>query len=413
MYFCIMNIPFNKKKIINDPVYGFINIPSGSIYDLIEHPYLQRLRRIKQLGLSNLVYPGAEHTRFSHALGAMYLMNQALDVLSQKGETISQEEIEASLAAILLHDIGHSPFSHCLEHFFFQESHEEVSLEMMKIIGVSKMTLDIFSNKYPKRFLHQLVSSQVDADRLDYLTRDSFFTGVSEGVIGTERIIKMLAVNNDELVIEQKGIYSIEKFIISRRLMYWQVYMHKAVVSSDILINTILIRASYLHKQGVDVIKHISPYLGYFLENNRTTIKDEKSIENFTQIDDSDIWNAVKVWANHKDKILSHLSQCLINRHLGKVQIKDKPFSKEEIDNAIEDLQAQNRSLSIEEIKSYFVLTDELKNKAYSFQDDKINILFKNGQVKEICNASDQLDETFLRKEIKKYYLYKLPTPAI
>ncbi|MDD2190966.1 MAG: HD domain-containing protein, partial [Bacteroidales bacterium] len=379
-----MNIPLNKKKIINDPVYGFINIPSGSIYDLIEHPYLQRLRRIKQLGLSNLVYPGAEHTRFSHALGAMYLMNQALDVLRQKGEEISQEEIEASLAAILLHDIGHSPFSHCLEHFFFEEAHEEVSLEMMKIIGVSQMTLDIFSNKYKKRFLHQLVSSQVDTDRLDYLTRDSFFTGVSEGVIGTERIIKMLAVNNDELVIEQKGIYSIEKFIISRRLMYWQVYMHKAVVSSDILINTILNRASYLHKKGVDVIKYISPYFAYFIENKIATTKNEKSIEYFTLIDDSDIWNAVKVWANHEDEILSHLSKCLINRDLGKVIIKDKPFSKEEIDIAIEDLQAQNRSLSKEEIKSYFVRTDELKNKAYSFQDDKINILFKNGEVKEI-----------------------------
>lgn len=410
MYFCNMNIPLNKKKIINDPVYGFINIPSGSIYDLIEHPYLQRLRRIKQLGLSNLVYPGAEHTRFSHALGAMYLMNQALDVLRQKGEEISQEEIEASLAAILLHDIGHSPFSHCLEHFFFEEAHEEVSLEMMKIIGVSQMTLDIFSNKYKKRFLHQLVSSQVDTDRLDYLTRDSFFTGVSEGVIGTERIIKMLAVNNDELVIEQKGIYSIEKFIISRRLMYWQVYMHKAVVSSDILINTILNRASYLHKKGVDVIKYISPYFAYFIENKIATTKNEKSIEYFTLIDDSDIWNAVKVWANHEDEILSHLSKSLINRDLGKVIIKDKPFSKEEIDIAIEDLQAQNRSLSKEEIKSYFVRTDELKNKAYSFQDDKINILFKNGEVKEICNASDQLDEAFLRKEIKKYYLYKLPT---
>ena len=386
MYFCNMNIPLNKKKIINDPVYGFINIPSGSIYDLIEHPYLQRLRRIKQLGLSNLVYPGAEHTRFSHALGAMYLMNQALDVLRQKGEEISQEEIEASLAAILLHDIGHSPFSHCLEHFFFEEAHEEVSLEMMKIIGVSQMTLDIFSNKYKKRFLHQLVSSQVDTDRLDYLTRDSFFTGVSEGVIGTERIIKMLAVNNDELVIEQKGIYSIEKFIISRRLMYWQVYMHKAVVSSDILINTILNRASYLHKKGVDVIKYISPYFAYFIENKIATTKNEKSIEYFTLIDDSDIWNAVKVWANHEDEILSHLSKCLINRDLGKVIIKDKPFSKEEIDIAIEDLQAQNRSLSKEEIKSYFVRTDELKNKAYSFQDDKINILFKNGE--EIGRAS-------------------------
>ena len=410
MYFCIMNTPINKKKIINDPVYGFINIPMGSIYDLIEHKYLQRLRRIKQLGLSNLVYPGAEHTRFSHALGSMYLMNQALEVLIQKGEEISEEEIEASLCAILLHDIGHSPFSHCLEDFFFQEPHEEVSFEMMKRMGVWQITLDIFSNTYPKRFLHQLVSSQVDTDRLDYLTRDSFFTGVSEGVIGTERIIKMLAVRNDELVIEQKGIYSIEKFIISRRLMYWQVYMHKAVVSSDILINTILNRACYIYKQGKnEVINHISPSLAYFIQNPNSSIKDSKSIEYFTQTDDSDIWNAVKVWSNNKDEILSYLSKCLINRKLAKVKIQDKPFSEEEINNAIKEIQEEEINLSKHEIKSYFIRTDELKNKAYSFQDDKINILFKNGEIKEIYNASDQLDEAFLRKEIKKYYLYKLP----
>ncbi|MFA6366947.1 MAG: HD domain-containing protein [Bacteroidales bacterium] len=399
----------NKKKIINDPVYGFINIPSGSIFDLIENNYLQRLRRIKQLGLSSLVYPGAEHTRFAHALGAMFLMNQALDVLIQKGEKISKQELEASLSAILLHDIGHSPFSHCLEHFFFEESHEEVSLELMKKIGVSQMTLDIFSNKYPKKFLHQLVSSQVDTDRLDYLTRDSFFTGVSEGVIGTERIIKMLAVFNDELVIEQKGIYSIEKFIISRRLMYWQVYMHKAVVSADILLKSILKRANNIQKQGIDTIKYISPSFAYFIENGTRTIGDEKAIECFTNIDDSDIWNAIKIWTNNEDFILSYLSKCLVNRHLGKIQIQDNHFSSEDIDNVIEQFYCSETSVSKENLKSYFVLTAELKNKAYSFQDDKINILFKNGQVKEICNASDQLDENFLRKEIKKYYLYKLP----
>ncbi|MDD2489310.1 MAG: HD domain-containing protein [Bacteroidales bacterium] len=404
-----MNIPLNKKKIINDPVYGFINIPSGSIFDLIENNYLQRLRRIKQLGLSSLVYPGAEHTRFAHALGAMFLMNQALDVLIQKGEKISKQELEASLSAILLHDIGHSPFSHCLEHFFFEESHEEVSLELMKKIGVSQMTLDIFSNKYPKKFLHQLVSSQVDTDRLDYLTRDSFFTGVSEGVIGTERIIKMLAVFNDELVIEQKGIYSIEKFIISRRLMYWQVYMHKAVVSADILLKSILKRANNIQKQGIDTIKYISPSFAYFIENGTRTIGDEKAIECFTNIDDSDIWNAIKIWTNNEDFILSYLSKCLVNRHLGKIQIQDNHFSSEDIDNVIEQFYCSETSVSKENLKSYFVLTAELKNKAYSFQDDKINILFKNGQVKEICNASDQLDENFLRKEIKKYYLYKLP----
>ena len=410
MYFCTMNSPLNKKKIINDPVYGFINIPSVGIFDLLEHPYLQRLRRIKQLGLSNLVYPGAEHTRFSHAVGAMYLMNQALDILKQKGETISEEEFEASLSAILLHDIGHSPFSHCLEHFFFKESHEDVSLELMKRIGVSQITLDIFSNNYPKSFLHQLVSSQVDTDRLDYLTRDSFFTGVSEGVIGTERIIKMLSVKDDELVIEQKGIYSIEKFIISRRLMYWQVYMHKTVVSADILLKTILKRARNIQEKGIDVIRNISPCFAYFFKNGVRTIKEGKAIECFTSIDDSDIWNAVKVWTKSEDKILSYLSNCLENRCLGKIQIQDKPFTIQDIEEVVNKLyNKDDNKITKQELKEYFVLTDELRNKAYSFEDHKINILFKNGEIKEICNASDQLDENFLRKEIKKYYLYKLP----
>lgn len=402
-----MNDFVNRKKIINDPVYGFINIPLGSIFDLIEHPYLQRLRRIKQLGLSDLVYPGAQHTRFSHSLGAMFLMNQALEVLKQKGQIITDEEIEASLTAILLHDIGHSPFSHCLEHFFFEQVHEEVSLELMKRMGVSEMAIDIFSNKYPKHFLHQLVSSQLDTDRLDYLTRDSFFTGVSEGVIGTERIIKMLSVKDDELVVEQKGIYSIEKFIISRRLMYWQVYMHKAVVSSDILVKTIIKRAREIQEKGIDLTKFISPYLAYFIQNGTRDLKDNKAIDYFTMIDDSDIWNAIKVWSISEDFILSYLSKSLMNRHLGKMQIQDKPFSEKDIDEVVKQLKNVNK-LSEEEIKSYFVLTDELKNKAYSFKDDSINILFKNQEVKEISEASDQLDKRFLSKEIKKYYLYRL-----
>lgn len=402
-----MNDFVNRKKIINDPVYGFINIPLGSIYDLLEHPYLQRLRRIKQLGLSDLVYPGAQHSRFAHSLGAMFLMNQALDVLRQKDQKITDKEIEASLTAILLHDIGHSPFSHCLEHFFFEETHEEVSLELMKMLGVSKMAIDIFSNKYSKHFLHQLVSSQLDTDRLDYLTRDSFFTGVSEGVIGTERIIKMLSVKDDELVVEQKGIYSIEKFIISRRLMYWQVYMHKAVVSADILVKTIIKRAREIQGKGIDLTKSISPYLAYFIQNGTRTIKDIKAIEYFTMIDDSDIWNAIKVWANSEDFILSYLSTSLMNRKLGKMQIQDKPFSQKDIEDAVKQFDRKH-NLTKDEVKSYFILTDELKNKAYSFQDDRINILYKNKEVKEISSASDQLDKRFLSKEIKKYYLYKL-----
>lgn len=402
-----MNDFVNRKKIINDPVYGFINIPLGSIFDLLEHPYLQRLRRIKQLGLSDLVYPGAQHSRFAHSLGAMFLMNQALDVLRQKDQKITDKEIEASLTAILLHDIGHSPFSHCLEHFFFEETHEEVSLELMKMLGVSKMAIDIFSNKYSKHFLHQLVSSQLDTDRLDYLTRDSFFTGVSEGVIGTERIIKMLLVKDDELVVEQKGIYSIEKFIISRRLMYWQVYMHKAVVSADILVKTIIKRAREIQGKGIDLTKSISPYLAYFIQNGTRTIKDIKAIEYFTMIDDSDIWNAIKVWANSEDFILSYLSTSLMNRKLGKMQIQDKPFSQKDIEDAVKQFDRKH-NLTKDEVKSYFILTDELKNKAYSFQDDRINILYKNKEVKEISSASDQLDKRFLSKEIKKYYLYKL-----
>lgn len=402
-----MNDFVNRKKIINDPVYGFINIPLGSIFDLLEHPYLQRLRRIKQLGLSDLVYPGAQHSRFAHSLGAMFLINQALDVLRQKDQKITDKEIEASLTAILLHDIGHSPFSHCLEHFFFEETHEEVSLELMKMLGVSKMAIDIFSNKYSKHFLHQLVSSQLDTDRLDYLTRDSFFTGVSEGVIGTERIIKMLSVKDDELVVEQKGIYSIEKFIISRRLMYWQVYMHKAVVSADILVKTIIKRAREIQGKGIDLTKSISPYLAYFIQNGTRTIKDIKAIEYFTMIDDSDIWNAIKVWANSEDFILSYLSTSLMNRKLGKMQIQDKPFSQKDIEDAVKQFDRKH-NLTKDEVKSYFILTDELKNKAYSFQDDRINILYKNKEVKEISSASDQLDKRFLSKEIKKYYLYKL-----
>ncbi len=402
-----MNSIVNKKKIINDPVYGFINIPLGSIFELLEHPYLQRLRRIKQLGLSDLVFPGAQHSRFAHSLGAMFLMNQALDVLRQKEQEITDEEFEAALIAILLHDIGHSPFSHSLEHFFFEESHEEVSLELMKRLKVSNMTIDIFSNKYSKRFLHQLVSSQLDTDRLDYLTRDSFFTGVSEGVIGTERIIKMFSVKDDELVVEQKGIYSIEKFIISRRLMYWQVYMHKAVVSAEILVRTILKRAREIQAKGIDVTKYISPYFAYFIKNGTRTIEDDRALEYFTMIDDSDIWSAVKVWTNSEDFILSHLSKSLMNRNLGKMHVQDKPFSKKDIDDKVNQF-VNKYNFTKEEIKSYFIITDELKNKAYSFQDDRINILFKNQEIKEISNASDQLDKRFLSKEIKKYYLYKL-----
>ena len=392
----------NKKKIINDPVYGFINIPNEDLFDLIQTSEIQRLRRIKQLGLSNLVYPGAEHTRFAHSLGAMHLMCEALDVLRQKNVEISSEEYTSALSAILFHDSGHSPFSHCLEHVFFSSSHEEVSLEFMKKNSLSSVAIDIFSDSYPRKFLHQLVSSQVDTDRLDYLTRDSFFTGVSEGIIGTERILKMFNVENNELVIDQKGIYSIEKFIISRRLMYWQVYMHKTVVAADNLLAKVLLRASDLQKEGKLFFEQLplSEHLFFFLNNGSQSKENKEALEHFLLLDDSDVWSAVKVWSKHQDKILNTLASNLINRKLGKIIIKDSPFSAEEIKNIC-------KYSSEEEIR-YFTNSDELHNKAYNFKDTKINILFKDGSIKEICDASDQLDSSFLSKEIKKDFYYQI-----
>lgn len=403
----------NKLKIINDPVYGFINIPNGDIYDLMQSVYVQRLRRIKQLGLSNLVYPGAEHTRFSHSVGAMYLMVQALDVLKNKQENITEKEYNATLQAILLHDSGHSPFSHCLESFFFKESHEDISVCFMKELGVDIMVVDIFNNNYKKHFLHQLVSSQVDVDRLDYLTRDSFFTGVSEGVIGTERILKMFSVKNDELVIDEKGIYSIEKFIISRRLMYWQVYMHKTVVGADCLLRKILFRARSLAMNNLLNTQNfpISEHIYYFLKNGVRSISDKEALNHYVLLDDTDIWSCVKIWSCHNDLILSYLSTNLMNRNIGKVVIENSPFNQEKIEQKHKktiERYSNKFKINDTDIIQYFTHTDELHNKAYSFNDQKINILFKDGEVKEIYNASDQLDEKFLAKEIKKYYYFEI-----
>lgn len=392
----------NKKKIINDPVYGFINIPGEDIYELVMSPVLQRLRRIKQLGLSNLVYPGAEHSRFSHSLGAMHLMIQALEVLKQKGVDINDEEYNGTLIAILLHDAGHSPFSHCLEHFFFDCSHEELSLKFMQKLGVDETAQRIFNDTYHKRFLHQLVSSQVDTDRLDYLTRDSFFTGVSEGVIGTERILKMFNVYDDELMVDEKGIYSIEKFIISRRLMYWQVYMHKTVVAADNLMVKVLTRARDLQAEGGLSLRDypVSSHLSYFLEKGVRSIGDEEAIRHYLLLDDSDVWSSVKTWSLHKDRILSFLATSLMNRSLGKIIISDKAFDEEQ--------KSRLCRYESEEEKRYFTASDKLHNKAYNFSDTGINILFKDGSVKEICEASDQLDRNFLSKEICKYFYYQI-----
>ena len=392
----------NKKKIINDPVYGFINIPNEELFDIVQSSFVQRLRRIKQLGLSNLVYPGAEHSRFSHSLGAMHLMVQALEVLRQKGVEITESEYNGALIAILLHDVGHSPFSHCLEHFFFDCSHEDLSYLFMQKLAVSETARQIFAGTYPKQFLHQLVSSQVDTDRLDYLTRDSFFTGVSEGVIGTERILKMFNVWGGELMVDEKGVYSIEKFIISRRLMYWQVYMHKTVVAADNLMKNILMRARDLQTEGRlhTELYPVSSHLAYFLSNGMRTKQDAQAVKHFVLLDDSDIWSSIKTWTLHPDKILSFLSQSLVNRRLGKIIIQNEPFSQEQMRRLC-------RYESPEEQRC-FTATDQLHNKAYNFLDTGINILYKDGSVREICEASDQLDRGFLSKEIKKYFFYQI-----
>jgi len=400
----------NKKKIFNDPVYGFINIPGGLIFDLIEHPYFQRLRRITQLGLSHLVYPSAIHSRFSHVLGAMFLMNEALQTLKQKGSIISDEEKEAALIAILLHDIGHGPFSHALEHSIVDKySHEELSILFMERLnkefdGKLSLAISIFKNEYPKHFLHQLVSGQLDVDRLDYLRRDSFFTGVSEGVIGTQRIIKMLDVDNDQLVVEAKGVYSIENFLNSRRIMYWQVYLHKTVLSAEYLMMNILKRAKELSGKGEKLFT--SPALGYFMET--PTEKQYFSINGnalnyFANLDDNDILTAIKVWMNHDDIVLSRLSANLINRRLFKVEFSEKPFDKKFIEEAQKQI-AKEYGISFEEA-AYFIIHEKTSNSAYKVNENNINIRFKDGTIKDVSEASDNMGVSGISNVITKYFL--------
>ena len=398
----------NKKKIINDPVYGFINIPSEIIFDIIEHPYFQRLRRIKQLGLTYLVYPGAIHSRFQHALGATHLMSTAINVLRSKNKIITDKEEEAVLIAILLHDIGHGPFSHALEKHIININHERLSLLFMEKLNAvfnGKLTLaiKIFSNNYPKKFLHQLVSSQLDMDRLDYLKRDSFFSGVTEGVISYDRIIKMLDVVNDKLVIEEKGIYSIEKFLIARRLMYWQVYMHKTVVSAELLLSNILKRAKELADNKVELFA--TPALNFFLYNktNNDFLNSDTAFNFFSQLDDNDVMASIKTWVNHNDIILRNLSNNLINRHLYKIIIQNKTIDK----NIITDMKNKVKlayNINDEEV-NYFVFTGILTNNAYSAIDDRINIFSKKGELTDISEASDMLNISVLSKVVKKYYL--------
>jgi len=409
----------NKKKIINDPVYGFISIPTELVFDLIEHPYFQRLRYIKQLGLTHLVYPGALHTRFHHALGAMHLMGMAIETLRNKGHGISDEEEEAVIIAILLHDIGHGPFSHTLEESIVENiSHEDISSMLMNKLNIQfggrlGMAIEIFNGIYPREFLHQLVSSQLDMDRMDYLNRDSFFTGVSEGVISSDRIIKMLNVKDDQVAIEEKGIYSVEKFLIARRLMYWQVYLHKTVIAAEQLLAKILKRSRELALMGIPVFT--TPALSHFLEkpiSRDAFMNEDHHLEAFATLDDTDIMAAVKVWADHDDFVLSKLCRDLVHRDLYKVDITNEAPDKALIAKLTR--RAIEKYGITEHEASYFVFEDTIRNNAYKPGDGNIRILMKDGTIKDITAASDNSNLEALAKTVKKYILcYKKDLVAV
>lgn len=399
-----------KYKIINDPIYGFIQIPNELLFALLEHRYYQRLRRIKQLGMTYLVYPGANHTRFHHALGAMHLAGEAIEVLRFKGHEITEEEATGVLIAVLLHDVGHGPFSHALESSIVSGiHHEDISALIMKKLneefeGKLTTAIEIFNGRYPKKFLHQLVSGQLDMDRLDYLSRDSFFTGVSEGVISYDRIIKMLDVADDTLVVEAKGIYSIEKFIIARRLMYWQVYLHKTVLAAESVLVNILNRAKELVMQGQQVFA--SSALNMFLtrEVNRDDfLHNPEYLEQFVRLDDYDIYGAIKEWALHSDPILSTLAKSFIDRRLFKIEIQNSAFPKLYVDE-IKIRTKEMFSLKNHEV-NYFVISNSITNNAYKAESEQINILYKNGEVKDIAVASDQYNIAALAKTVQKYFL--------
>ena len=409
----------NKKKILNDPVYGFINIPNDLVFDIIEHPYFQRLRRIKQLGLTDLVYPGAHHTRFHHAIGATYLMQKTLDTLRSKGVMIFDAEYEAALVAILLHDVGHGPFSHTLEFSLFKGvHHEQISLWIFDRLnkefgGRLELAKQIFTGTYHRKFLHQLVSSQLDVDRLDYLKRDSFFTGVYEGTIGAERIIKMLNVVDDQLVVEEKGIYSIENFVSARRLMYWQVYLHKTSVAAEAMLILLIKRAKKLTQSGKDI--PATPALSIFMERDITGIDfqdDPDLLGIFTMLDDTDIWGSIKMWQSHKDPVLSSLSHGLLTRRLFGIKLSSEKFSSEVVETVQHAIvkSGYNQSES-----KYFLQKDAISNAAYIPRGGSINILMKSGKIVDVAKASDLPNIKAMSKIVKKHYIcfpknLKLPT---
>lgn len=400
----------NDSKIINDPVFGFIKIPRGLLLDIVKHPLMQRLTRIKQLGLASVVYPGAQHTRFQHSIGAFHLMSEAITSLSQKGVFIFDSEAEALEAAILMHDIGHGPFSHVLEDTLIHGiSHEEISLMMMEQInanmdGKLNLALKIFKNEYPKKFLHQLISSQIDMDRLDYLRRDCFFTGVTEGNIGSARIIKMLNVKDDNIVVESNGIYSIENYITTRRLMYWQVYLHKTTVACEKVLVKALLRAKHLAKNNKNIFA--SPALHYFLYNNVDADffnSHKEALRYYEELDDTDIWSALKVWTHSDDKILSLLASDILNRNIFKVEVHEDNIPQERIAELEKNISVA-LNISKEEAQ-YFICVDTIQKDMYDTNEASITILYKDGNTKDIVDASEILNIALLSKKIRKYYL--------
>ncbi len=401
----------NTYKIISDPVFGFIKIKRGLLYDIVQHPYFQRLNRINQLGMASVVYPAARHTRFQHSLGALHLMTEALKSLSEKGVYIFDSEAEAVQAAILMHDIGHGPFSHVLEHTLISGiTHEDISLMMMERINHEmkdqlNLAISIFKDEYPNKIFHQLISSQLDMDRLDYLRRDSFFTGVTEGNIGSARIIKMLNVADEKLVVDSKGIYSIENYLTSRRLMYWQVYLHKTTVGYEKVLVNALHRAKHLVRAGHQLFA--SPALAYFLEHDidaQWFATHPEALQRYADLDDSDIWTALKVWKYDSDSILATLSTDLVDRHLFRVEVSETAPEEDYLAGIAQRI-AQSMQISESDARQYMMVLTEIGKDMYNPDDDSIGILYKDGTIKDIAEASEILHVQLLSKKIRKYYL--------